>query len=98
MWEIKKNNQANVIMELEFEEFSHVIVTKNDKKPIKEYQIEVEIFDIYETTFSTFTLKDVEEKMKIIKKQIEELYEDIPLFDTLEIEHWISEFEDELSF
>ena len=94
MWEIKKSQRSNVVMILEYQDFAHIEVSKKEKGPMCEYLIEVDIYDVYESSVVSYELKDVEEKLKGIKKQIEELYEDIPLFDEFQLEVWISTFEE----
>ena len=94
MWEIKKSQRNNVVMILEYQDFASIEVTKKEKGPLFEYTINVNIFDVLESQVSAYELKEVEMKLTAIKKQIEELYEDIPLFDNDELDRWITDFED----
>lgn len=70
---------------------------KRTKGAISQFVISINIFDIIEDSVVTFDLKEVESVLKSIKKQIEELYDKIPLFDDDDLDEWIESFQENLS-
>lgn len=97
MWAQLKSNHPSVIMKLEFEEFASIEVEKTLKGVIPQYVVNVDIYDIGSDSCVLFELKDIEKALKIIKKEIEELYNEIPLFDDSDIESWFDNFQDLMS-
>ena len=97
MWEQIKSKHPSVMMKLEYEEFASIEVEKNINGAISKYVINVEIYDICNDSCTFFDLREVESSLKRIKKEIEELYNEIPLFDDNDLENWVEDFHDLLN-
>ena len=97
MWEQIKSKHPSVMMKLEYEEFANIEVEKTISGAISKYVINVEIYDICNDSCTFFDLREVESSLKIIKKEIEELYNEIPLFDDNDLENWVEDFHDLLN-
>lgn len=97
MWEQIKSKHPSVMMKLEYEEFATVEVEKTISGAISKYVINVEIYDICNDSCTFFDLREVESSLKRIKKEIEELYNEIPLFDDNDLENWVEDFHDLLN-
>lgn len=97
MWIQEKNKRSTVVIELNYEDFAHIIVEKKSKGLINQFTINFEIDDILNDTFNSYDLKEVTKVLEIIKKEIEELYDQIPLFDEQKIQNWIDEFYDKIN-
>ena len=92
MWEQIKSKHPSVMMKLEYEEFANIEVEKTISGAISKYVINVEIYDICNDSCTFFDLREVESSLKRIKKEIEELYNEIPLFDDNDLENWVEDF------
>ncbi|MBE6132293.1 MAG: hypothetical protein E7180_02715 [Erysipelotrichaceae bacterium] len=97
MWEQIKSKHPSVMMKLEYEEFANIEVEKTISGAISKYVINVEIYDICNDSCTFFDLREVESSLKRIKKEIEELYNEIPLFDDNDLENWVEDFHDLLN-
>lgn len=97
MWEQIKSKHPSVMMKLEYEEFANIEVEKTISGAISKYVINVEIYDICNDSCIFFDLREVESSLKRIKKEIEELYNEIPLFDDNDLENWVEDFHDLLN-
>lgn len=97
MWEQIKSKHPSVMMKLEYEEFASIEVEKTISGSISKYVINVEIYDICNDSCTFFDLREVESSLKRIKKEIEELYNEIPLFDDNDLENWVEDFHDLLN-
>ena len=97
MWEPKQIKHPSILMSLEYEEFASIEVEKRIKGAIAQFVISINIFDIIEDSVVTFDLREVEKALSCIKKQIEELYDKIPLFDDDDLDEWIESFQENLS-
>ena len=97
MWEQIKSKHPSVMMKLEYEEFANIEVEKTISGAISKYVINVEIYDICNDSCTFFDLREVESSLKRIKKEIEELYNEIPLFDDNDLENWVEAFHDLLN-
>ena len=97
MWEHIKSKHPSVMMKLEYEEFANIEVEKTISGAISKYVINVEIYDICNDSCTFFDLREVESSLKRIKKEIEELYNEIPLFDDNDLENWVEDFHDLLN-
>ena len=97
MWEQIKSKHPSVMMKLEYEEFANIEVEKTISGAISKYVINVEIYDICNDSCTFFDLREVESSLKRIKKEIEELYNEIPLFDNNDLENWVEDFHDLLN-
>lgn len=97
MWEQIKSKHPSVMMKLEYEEFANIEVEKTINGAISKYVINVEIYDICNDSCTFFDLREVESSLKRIKKEIEELYNEIPLFDDNDLENWVEDFHDLLN-
>ena len=97
MWEQIKSKHPSVMMKLEYEEFANIEVEKTISGAISKYVINVEIYDICNDSCTFFDLREVESSLKRIKKEIEELHNEIPLFDDNDLENWVEDFHDLLN-
>lgn len=97
MWEQIKSKHPSVMMKLEYEEFANIEVEKTISGAISKYVINVEIYDICNDSCTFFDLREVESSLKRIKKEIEELYNEISLFDDNDLENWVEDFHDLLN-
>ena len=97
MWESKKSKHPTIIMSLEYEEFCLIEVEKIFKGSLPQYIIDIDIYDILNDSIICYELKEVERALGIIKKEIEELYDDIPLFGEDELKKWVGDFQFEIS-
>ncbi len=97
MWEQIKSKHPSVMMKLEYEEFANIEIEKTISGAISKYVINVEIYDICNDSCTFFDLREVESSLKRIKKEIEELYNEIPLFDDNDLENWVEDFHDLLN-
>lgn len=97
MWEQIKSKHPSVMMKLEYEEFANIEVEKTINGAISKYVVNVEIYDICNDSCTFFDLREVESSLKRIKKEIEELYNEIPLFDDNDLENWVEDFHDLLN-
>ena len=97
MWEQIKSKHPSVMMKLEYEEIANIEVEKTISGAISKYVINVEIYDICNDSCTFFDLREVESSLKRIKKEIEELYNEIPLFDDNDLENWVEDFHDLLN-
>ena len=97
MWEQKKSKHPSVIVMMEYDDFASIEVEKTKKGNIFQYIVNIDVYNIYTDSAIFYDLKDIESALKVIKKQIEELYEDIPLFSDDDITNWIEDFQDIVS-
>ena len=97
MWESKKSKHPTIIMSLEYEEFALIEVEKIFKGSLPQYIIDIDIYDVLNDSIICYELKEVQKALEVIKKEIEELYDDIPLFDDVELKKWIDDFQFEIS-
>jgi len=94
MWEKLKPTHPEVVIYTQFEDFATIEVEKKTSKlsDIVHYIINVNVIDITEQTFDIYKFDDVEKALSEIRRLIEELYDEIPLYSDTEVEHWIDEF------
>ena len=97
MWEQIKSKHPSVMMKLEYEDFASIEVEKMISGSISKYEVNVEVYDICSDSCAFFELKEVEVSLKTIKREIEKLYDEIPLFDEEDLEKWVDKFHDLLS-
>lgn len=100
MWEQGKSKYANVIMDLKYEDFAELIIEKRIPKgsTLAVYELRIMIFeDILEEKWTYHQMKDLESVLVYVKKEIEELYNQIPLFDNDKLNDWLDRFIDKVN-
>ncbi len=98
MWEQLKSKHPSVIIYAKLDDFATIEVEKKVSKTsdLTHYVINIDIFDVTTQCVDIYRLDDVEKAMVKIRKKIEELYDDIPMYDEEEISNWIDEFIEEI--
>ncbi|MDD6302111.1 MAG: hypothetical protein PUA56_02205 [Bacillales bacterium] len=99
MWEQLKIKHPSVIMYVGYEDFATIEVEKkvSPSSNIVHYMINIEIIDVTSQCVDVYKLTDIEKMMRTIRKEIEQLYEDIPLLSQEQIDDWIDDFIDILN-
>lgn len=100
MWEQGKSKYANEIMDLKYEDFAELIIEKRIPKgtTLAVYELRIMIFeDILEEKWTYHQMKDLESVLVYVKKEIEELYNQIPLFDNDKLNDWLDRFIDKVN-
>lgn len=99
MWEQLKIKHPSVIMYVGYEDFATIEVEKkvSPSSNIFHYMINIEIIDVTSQCVDVYKLTDIEKMMRTIRKEIEQLYEDIPLLSQEQIDDWIDDFIDILN-
>lgn len=98
MWDILKSTRANVIMNIGYEDFATIEVEKMIKtNNVDHYVINIDIFDVYETSVDIYKLNELEKALEIIKEEIEFLYDNIPLYNQEELDEFLESFQEKLN-
>jgi hypothetical protein len=98
MWDILKSTRANVIMNIGYEDFATIEVEKMIKtNNVDHYVINIDIFDVYETSVDIYKLNELEKALEIIKEEIEFLYDNIPLYNQEELDEYLESFQEKLN-
>lgn len=98
MWDILKSTRANVIMNIGYEDFATIEVEKMIKtNNVDHYVINIDIFDVYETSVDIYKLNELEKALEIIKEDIEFLYDNIPLYNQEELDEYLESFQENLN-
>lgn len=98
MWDILKSTRANVIMNIGYEDFATIEVEKMIKtNNVDHYVINIDIFDVYETSVDIYKLNELEKALEIIKEDIEFLYDNIPLYNQEELDEYLESFQEKLN-
>lgn len=99
MWKQLKPSHQTVILHTEYEEFASIEVEKINSKntSIARYVIYINIYDITEQNIDVYKLEDIEKTLIVLRKEIENLYEEIEENNVHEIEEWIDHFCDVIS-
>lgn len=98
MWDILKSSRANVVMNLGYEDFASIEVEKMIKSSnVDHYVINIDIFDVFETSVDIYKIKELEKALNEIKEEIEFLYDNIPLYNQDEIDEFLEDFQEKLN-
>ncbi len=99
MWEQLKPTHPEAIIYAKFEDFATIEVEKKKSRnsDIVHYMVNVRIIDITDQCFDIYKLDELEKALSVIRQEIEDLYNNIPLYTDIQIEHWIDEFCDKIS-
>ncbi len=92
MWETKKNTRANVIMELEYNDFASLRVEKNNQGKIPSYTLFINVYSIINEQLVFYKLEDMSDILTYIKKSIEKFYNEIDDMSDDEYDNFIDEF------
>lgn len=94
MWKQLKPTHATVILNTEFEDFASIEVEKMNTKStsIVHYVIGINIYDITEQSIDVYKGEDIERVLRTLKKEIEELYEEIADYEKEDIDDWVDRF------
>lgn len=98
MWDILKSARTNVVMNLGYEDFATIEVEKMIKASnVDHYVINIDIYDVFETSVDIYKIKELEKALNEIKEEIEFLYDNIPLYNQDEIDEFLEDFQEKLS-
>lgn len=92
MWKIKKNLRANVIMELEYEDFASLRVEKKTNNRIDSYTLFIDIYEVLNEELSFYKMDDMTNILTFIKTDIEYLANHIDMMSDEEYNRWIDNF------
>ena len=100
MWEQLKPRNQDMIINASYEDFASIQVERRKNKnseDIVHYLVTVRINDITEQCLDLYKFDEVEKALAFIRREIEELYDNIPLYTDEEIEDWVENFIDLIS-
>lgn len=92
MWEIKKNNKANVIMELECDDFASLRIEKKTRNSVECYILYLNIYSILNEELLFYNMNDLTKVLTYAKKSIEDFEQNIDSMTDDEYDIWIEKF------
>ncbi len=97
MWNTKKNLRANVVSEIEYNDFASLKIEKKVKNNITIYTLFINIYDVLEEELDFYKLEDISEILVYIKNSIEKLDREIDDLSDEEYLAWINEFKQKIN-